>query len=98
MTLQFASISEIFGGSVLVEQVFSYLGLGQAAVTAGLGETSPLLLEHHGDQRGHCVCGKFHRQPALRRGGPKNSEREGAGMRRLTEREGAGRRRTAKAG
>ena len=34
MTLQFASVSEIFGGSVLVEQVFSYPGLGQAAVTA----------------------------------------------------------------
>ena len=30
LTLQFASISEIFGGSVLVEQVFSYPGLGQA--------------------------------------------------------------------
>ena len=28
ITLQFASISEIFGGSVLVEQVFSYPGLG----------------------------------------------------------------------
>ena len=28
VTLQFASISEIFGGSVLVEQVFSYPGLG----------------------------------------------------------------------
>ena len=36
MTLQFASISEIFGGSVLVEQVFSYPGLGQAAVSSGL--------------------------------------------------------------
>ena len=34
MTLQFASVSEIIGGSVLVEQVFSYPGLGQAAVTA----------------------------------------------------------------
>ena len=44
MTLQFASISEIFGGSVLVEQVFSYTGLGQAAVTAGLGSDVPLLL------------------------------------------------------
>ena len=44
MTLQFASISEIFGGSVLVEQVFSYPGLGQAAVTAGLGSDIPLLL------------------------------------------------------
>lgn len=44
MTLQFASISEIFGGSVLVEQVFSYPGLGQAAITAGLGSDIPLLL------------------------------------------------------
>lgn len=44
MTLQFASISEIFGGSVLVEQVFSYPGLGQAAVTAGLGGDVPMLL------------------------------------------------------
>ncbi len=44
MTLQFASISEIFGGSVLVEQTFSYPGLGQAAVTAGLGSDVPLLL------------------------------------------------------
>lgn len=44
ITLQFASISEIFGGSVLVEQVFSYPGLGQAAVTAGLGADVPLLL------------------------------------------------------
>lgn len=44
MTLQFASVSEIFGGSVLVEQVFSYPGLGQAAVTAGLGSDVPLLL------------------------------------------------------
>lgn len=44
VTLQFASVSEIFGGSVLVEQVFSYPGLGQAAVTAGLGKDVPLLL------------------------------------------------------
>lgn len=44
ITLQFASISEIFGGSVLVEQVFSYPGLGQAAITAGLGSDVPLLL------------------------------------------------------
>lgn len=44
MTLQFASISEIIGGSVLVEQVFSYPGLGQAAVTAGLGSDVPLLM------------------------------------------------------
>ena len=44
MTLQFASISEIIGGSVLVEQVFSYPGLGQAAVQAGLGSDLPLLL------------------------------------------------------
>lgn len=44
MTLQFASISEIIGGSVLVEQVFSYPGLGQAAVSAGTGSDVPLLM------------------------------------------------------
>lgn len=44
LTLQFASIAEIFGGSVLVEQVFSYPGLGQAAVTAGVGGDAPLLV------------------------------------------------------
>ena len=44
MTLQFASLSEIIGGSVLAEQVFSYPGLGQAAVAAGLGSDLPLLL------------------------------------------------------
>ena len=44
ITLQFASISEIIGGSVLVEQVFSYPGLGQAAVSAGTGSDVPLLL------------------------------------------------------
>ncbi|GBG55899.1 peptide ABC transporter permease [Sporomusaceae bacterium FL31] len=44
ITLQFASISEIFGGSVLVEQVFSYPGLGKAAVSAGLSGDAPLLL------------------------------------------------------
>lgn len=44
ITLACAQISEIFGGSVLVEQVFSYPGLGQAAVTAGLGGDAPLLV------------------------------------------------------
>ena len=43
MTIQFAQIAEIFGGSVLVEQVFSYPGLGQAAVTAGIGGDVALL-------------------------------------------------------
>lgn len=44
ISLQFASVSEIFGGSVLVEQVFSYPGLGQAAVTAGVGSDVALLV------------------------------------------------------
>lgn len=44
LTLQCASLGEIFGGSVLVEQVFSYPGLGQATVTAGLGGDAPLLV------------------------------------------------------
>lgn len=44
ITLQFGSLGELIGGSVLVEQVFSYPGLGQAAVAAGLGGDMPLLL------------------------------------------------------
>lgn len=44
ITLQFASFSEIIGGSILVEQVFSYPGLGQAVVSAGLRGDAPLLL------------------------------------------------------
>lgn len=44
VTLQFAAVGELIGGSVLVEQVFSYPGLGQAAVSAGLGGDMPLLL------------------------------------------------------
>lgn len=44
ITLQFASFSELFGGAVLAEQVFSYPGLGQATVEAGLNGDVPLLL------------------------------------------------------
>lgn len=44
LTLQFSQVAEIFGGSVLVEKVFSYPGLGQAAVTAGVGGDAPLLV------------------------------------------------------
>lgn len=44
VTIQFGSISEIFGGSILVEQVFSYPGLGQTAVNAGLQGDASLLL------------------------------------------------------
>lgn len=44
LMLQFASISELLGGSVLAEQVFNYPGLGQATVRAGLSGDVPLLL------------------------------------------------------
>lgn len=44
ITLQFAAFSELFGGSVLAEQVFSYPGLGNAATIAGLNADVPLLL------------------------------------------------------
>ena len=44
VTLQFLSFSELFGGAVLVEQVFSYPGIGQTAVTAGLQSDVPLFL------------------------------------------------------
>ncbi len=43
-TLQFASLGEIFGGSILAETVFSYPGLGNALVNAGLRGDVPLLL------------------------------------------------------
>lgn len=44
ITLAFASLGELFGGSILVEQVFAYPGLGQATVAAGLRSDVPLLL------------------------------------------------------
>lgn len=44
VALQCASIGEVVGGSVLIEEVFSYPGLGQAAVTAALGGDAPLLV------------------------------------------------------
>lgn len=44
LTLQFASFSELFGGSVMAENVFSYPGLGSAAAAAGLNSDVPLLL------------------------------------------------------
>lgn len=44
ITLQFASFAELFGGSVIAENVFSYPGLGSAAAAAGLNSDVPLLL------------------------------------------------------
>lgn len=44
LTLQFASFSELFGGFVMAENVFSYPGLGSAAAAAGLSSDVPLLL------------------------------------------------------
>lgn len=44
VTLQFASLSELFGGSVLAETVFSYAGLGSVTVAAGIKGDIPLLL------------------------------------------------------
>lgn len=44
LTLQFTSFAELFGGSVLAENVFSYPGLGSAVVAAGLNGDVPLLL------------------------------------------------------
>lgn len=44
ITLQFLSFSELFGGAIFVEQVFSYPGLGRATVEAGLKGDLPLLM------------------------------------------------------
>lgn len=44
LTLQFASFAELFGGSIMAENVFSYPGLGSAVSAAGLNSDVPLLL------------------------------------------------------
>ena len=44
ITLQFLSFSELFAGTIFAEQVFSYPGLGQATVSAGLKGDVPLLM------------------------------------------------------
>ncbi len=44
VTLQFLSFSELFGGAIFVEQVFSYPGLGHAVVQSGLRGDLPLLM------------------------------------------------------
>ena len=44
VTMLFASLGELFGGSALAEQVFAYPGLGSATVEAGLRGDIPLLL------------------------------------------------------
>ncbi|MBW7984069.1 ABC transporter permease [Enterobacillus tribolii] len=44
LCLQFASVGELLGGSLLAEKVFAYPGLGQATVDAGLRGDVPLLM------------------------------------------------------
>lgn len=45
VTMQFSAFSEIFGGSVFAEKIFSYPGLGAAVAAAGTGGTDiPLFL------------------------------------------------------
>ena len=44
ITLHFAYFGELFGGSVLAEQVFSYPGLGSTLTEAGLKSDLPLLM------------------------------------------------------
>lgn len=44
ITLQFLSFSELFGGSVLVEEIFSYPGLGHIVSEAGVKGDMSLLL------------------------------------------------------
>ena len=44
VTMQFASFGELFGGSIIAENIFSFPGLGTAASAAGLQGDIPLLL------------------------------------------------------
>ena len=44
VTLQFASLGELFGGAMLAEQVFAYPCLGRTTVESGIRGDIPLLL------------------------------------------------------
>lgn len=44
ITIHFSYFGELFGGSMLAEQVFSYPGLGRTLTEAGLKSDTPLLL------------------------------------------------------
>lgn len=44
ISIEFAQVGEIIGGSVLVEQVFSYPGLGNIIVNAAVGSDASLLV------------------------------------------------------
>ena len=44
VTVLFASLGELFGGSILAETVFSYPGLGSATIESGIRGDVPLLL------------------------------------------------------
>ena len=44
ISIQFLSFNELFGGTILVEQVFAYPGIGQATVATGLRSDVQLLL------------------------------------------------------
>jgi len=81
ITLQFASVSELFGGSVLAEKVFSYPGLGNAAIVAGLKGDVPLLLGvalfsalfvFGGNLAANLIYGVV--DPQIREGGTRGSE------------------------
>ena len=72
ITLQFGSISEIIGGSVLVEQVFSYPGLGQAARHGRAWERPSAAAGDHGHHLRHRVRRQSDRRSALRSGRPED--------------------------
>lgn len=44
LVLQLAGVSELLSGSVIIETVFNFPGIGQTLVTAGLSGDTPLLL------------------------------------------------------
>lgn len=44
ISVHFASFGELFGGTIVAEQIFSYPGLGEAVVEAGVNSDIPLLL------------------------------------------------------
>ena len=78
VTLIGTHLSELIGGTILVEEIFGWPGLGQLTLQAALGEDIPLLV-------GITLCGfgaRRARQPARRRAVPRHgpARARGGGM------------------
>ena len=65
LTLQFASFAELFGGSVMAENVFRLSRLGSAVSAAGLNGGRAFASRDYVVFRFICLCRKYDREPSL---------------------------------